>query len=246
MNRDSFQKIYNSLKKIIAPRLLYSQTVYEQYLVQNVQEDTVWLELGCGTQTLPRWRRNAEEELIARAKKVVGIDYDAPSLARNSSIKLKVRGNITRLPFPDNTFDLITSNMVFEHLDDPLKQLKEVTRVLKMNGKLIFHTPNSWGYTTICAKLLPNAIKDKIVYFIDGRIEEDVFQTYYKINSKYTIHKYADEAKLKVESIRLICSSAQLIIFPPLVFLELIWIRFLMTKLGRPLRTNIIATLEKI
>jgi hypothetical protein len=40
-------------------------------------------------------------------------------------------------------------------------------------------------------------------------------------------------------------SSAQLVVFPPLVIFELMWIRALMTRPFKGLRTNIIGVLRK-
>ena len=117
--------------------------------------------------------------------------------------------------------------------------------MLKSGGKLIFHTPNKFGYTTLLARMIPEFIKKKLVYFLQGRKEEDVFPTYYRINSRSQIARLADLSGFYVLKLRMVCSSATLIILPPIVLLELIWIRFLMLRAGRPLRTNIIAILQK-
>ncbi len=49
-----------------------------------------------------------------------------------------------RLPFKDNSFDLIWCSEVIEHLEDPAKSLAEFRRVLKPGGELIITTPNSY------------------------------------------------------------------------------------------------------
>lgn len=48
----------------------------------------------------------------------------------------------SRLPFEDNTFDLIVCKDVFEHLLDPVFALGEIYRVLRPGGKLLLHVPN--------------------------------------------------------------------------------------------------------
>lgn len=246
MNRESFFKIYWRLQSIIAPGLKYSQTIYEDILNEYCEETFKWLDLGCGHQLLPSWRFEQEKTLInSEGKLIVGIDYDYLSLTKHKTITNKLRGDITNLPFPDSTFDLITSNMVFEHLDNPEEQLKEISRVLSKGGKLIFHTPNKLSYATMMARMIPEAIKNRLVYILEGRKEEDVFPAYYKINSPSKIKEIAALSGFNVSKIKMICSSAQFVILPPLVFFELIWIRFLMSKVGKQLRTNIIAVLEK-
>jgi ubiquinone/menaquinone biosynthesis C-methylase UbiE len=245
MNRKDFYKIYWKLRSIIVPHLKYSQDIYEEFLGNNVKAKIFWLDLGCGHQILQKWKLNKELELINKPKSIVGIDYNFPSLLKHTTILNKVNGDISFLPFKRNTFDLITSNMVFEHLRFPEGQLKEIHRVLKKKGKLIFHTPNKWGYTTLFSRMVPEIIKDNLVNLLEGRKPEDVFQTFYKINSSAEIHRLADLANFKVLSVKLICSSPQFIIFPPILIFEMIFIKFLLSQFGRSLRTNIIAILEK-
>ncbi len=49
-------------------------------------------------------------------------------------VRLIVAG---RLPFPDNYFDLVLSNQVFEHVVDLRQALKELQRVTKPGGKMV-------------------------------------------------------------------------------------------------------------
>ena len=237
--------IYFRLQKLIAPSLKYSQDLYKDTLISYIKKDSVWLELGCGHQILPVWYLKEEKELVKKCKRIVGFDYTMNSLLKHESIKLKVRGDITTLPFNDNSFDLITSNMVIEHLQDPLVQFKEIARILRPGGTFIFHTPNIYGYPNIFGRFIPESLKNKIIYILQGRKEDDVFDTYYRANSRAEISKLAESAGLGVEKIRMLVSSAQFIVFPPLVIPELLWIRLLMTEPFRPLRTNIIAILKK-
>lgn len=50
------------------------------------------------------------------------------------------------LPFPDNSFDVVYSTNVLEHVDDPVKVLSEAVRVLKPGGTLLFIYPNYHSY----------------------------------------------------------------------------------------------------
>jgi len=49
------------------------------------------------------------------------------------------------LPFGDNTFDVLCSFQVIEHLEKPEHFFKEANRVLKKDGLLIISTPNPEG-----------------------------------------------------------------------------------------------------
>jgi SAM-dependent methyltransferase len=50
------------------------------------------------------------------------------------------------LPFADETFDIIYSSYVLEHVRDPEKVLTEAVRVLKPNGVAVFELPNHLSY----------------------------------------------------------------------------------------------------
>lgn len=245
MARAALLIIYNKLKGLIVPRLLYSQAVYENKLCEHVENVGSWLDLGCGHQLLPPWRAQAETELVSKVPIVIGLDYDWGSLQIHHSITRLVRGNISQLPFHSDSFDLVTSNMVFEHLSDPVGQLKEIYRILKPGGMLMFHTPNAWGYGTFLARMIPDAIKDKLVYLLDGRDSLDVFKTYYRINSVAQIEKVIRETGFCIYRMHPVVSDAIFAVIPPLAFFELIFIRLLMMKCFRRLRSSFIVVLLK-
>lgn len=53
------------------------------------------------------------------------------------------RVDMLEMPFEDKTFDLVIANHVLEHVDDDLKALAEIHRVLKPGGHAILQTPYS-------------------------------------------------------------------------------------------------------
>jgi ubiquinone/menaquinone biosynthesis C-methylase UbiE len=173
------------------------------------------------------------------------LDYDHASLKNHKTIKLCIHGDISHLPFLDEAFDLVTSNMVLEHLQNPEIQLQEIFRILKPEGLFIFHTPNLRCYSTLFARLLPMSLKSKLIWFLQKRKDQDVFPTYYRINTTRDIKRIAELTGFQIKKIRLIVSSAQCVMLPPIIILELLLIRLLMTRFGRPFRTNMISILKK-
>jgi SAM-dependent methyltransferase len=88
--------------------------------------------------------------LAETAGMVVGVDVDAEAAlaakkecGRNTQVLL---GDGTGLPFPDESFDVVTSFETLEHLHNRKGFLSELRRVLKFDGKLILSTPNA-NYT---------------------------------------------------------------------------------------------------
>lgn len=238
-------RVYWKLERYIVPTLKHSQTLYEDVLKSYVGPDIKWLELGCGRHILPPWRSKNEKDLVKNCKMIVGLDYDHLSLKQNNIIRLKARCNISKIPFQNHVFDLITSNMVVEHIDNPEVQFREISRVLKPNGFFIFHTPNAIGYVTLIGRLIPDIIKKKLIYILQRRKEEDVFKTYYRVNNKKKILELASKNGFEIKEIKMINSSAQFSVVPPLALFELIWIKILMLDKFKSFRPYIIAILGK-
>ncbi|EKD87570.1 MAG: ubiquinone/menaquinone biosynthesis methylase-like protein [uncultured bacterium] len=63
-------------------------------------------------------------------------------LLRISAVVKKYDG--IKIPYPSNTFDIVTSIEVIEHVNKPLRMLEEIHRVLKKDGILHITTANKW------------------------------------------------------------------------------------------------------
>lgn len=74
-----------------------------------------------------------DDEIIRKAQRNVGHLPDV-TLAR---------GNIYHLPFPDDYFDGVILSEILEHIDDDVRGLREVYRVLKPGGVVAITVPNA-------------------------------------------------------------------------------------------------------
>ena len=57
--------------------------------------------------------------------------------------KLDIVSDITNIPVPNSSFDVIMCIEVFEHIPKPIKAIKEFSRILKRGGVLILTAPVS-------------------------------------------------------------------------------------------------------
>jgi ubiquinone/menaquinone biosynthesis C-methylase UbiE len=70
-----------------------------------------------------------------------GIDGIAEAEKRGISL---VRSTAEQLPFEDDSFDIIHSHHVFEHVAFPMKAASEAYRVLKPGGVILIEVPNQF------------------------------------------------------------------------------------------------------
>lgn len=236
------------LQHFLTPGLQNSQYAYRAILSELLNKDADWLDLGCGHQLLPEWMPGWEQyeaQIMNAARSVTGIDLDVSAIRRHRHIARRVVGDLHHLPFKDDSFHLVTANVVVEHVADPALLLAEAHRILHPGGIFLFHTPNFLSYGTLIAALLPQIWKNKLALLLQGREEEDVYPTFYRINTRRKIEKFAHQSGFTVASLRMVESSAQTYMLGPLVGLELLLIRMLRWRVFENYRTNVIAILRK-
>jgi predicted SAM-dependent methyltransferase len=79
-----------------------------------------------------------EQAFYKRFKKLKNLEYTTTDL--NSPLA-DVKADITKLPFEDESFDVILCNHVLEHIKEDTQAMKELLRVLKKGGWAIIQIP---------------------------------------------------------------------------------------------------------
>ncbi len=125
---------YFKLKAVLAPRLRFNQTICEDALTEHVHPGIVWLDAGCGRRILLPWRASTERSLANASKAALGCDLDVRGLQAHRTLTRLVASDLEHLPFDKETLDLVTCNMLVEHLDDPAAVFSEFARVLRPRG----------------------------------------------------------------------------------------------------------------
>jgi ubiquinone/menaquinone biosynthesis C-methylase UbiE len=246
--RASFFRFYNRAQSILVPGLSNAQYAYKDVLEGRLNADTIWLDIGCGRRLFPLWMpgsESAQNSMVRKVKATYGVDPDLSSLRDNPFVQYRVMGDSSSLPFAANSFDLLTANMVVEHVSKPKELLSEAFRVLKPNGIFLFHTPNLMSYATLFASLVPEALKVGLISYLEGRKGEDVFPTHYRMNTPRRIRKLAKASGFALSDLKRVESSAQAVMLGPFVILELLWIRLLRMHFLRDFRSNLIVILQK-
>jgi len=186
-----------------------------------------------------------QAEVIASSAIAYGLDLDWEALKAHKGISHKAFGDLVSLPFKDDSVEVVSANMVAEHLSSPDRVLHEIHRVLKPNGAFVFHTPNYWNWAIQLASRVSDGLKRKLIWFFERRCEEDVFPTQYRMNTEATIRQLAADTNFAVEDVTMVSTSALTVMLGPLVLGELLYIRYLQRPSGAKFRSNVVAILRK-
>lgn len=137
---DSFSKAAASYDEAAFLQNEVAARVFERLSLMRIQPKQI-LDVGCGTGHCSRLLRDH----FSKAK-VFGIDI-APGMIefakQQQSLFRKINYQVAdadKLPFEDNSFELVFSNLTIQWLPDLAHTFKELNRVLKPGGLLIFST----------------------------------------------------------------------------------------------------------
>lgn len=108
-----------------------------KYLFKNFSNKKV-LDVGCGNGEVTK-------NLLSLGLDAYGIDFSEAAKDSLGPKFNKVNFQKDNFPFDDNTFDIVFSKSVIEHLEEPDILIKESYRVLKPGGIIITMTP-SWKH----------------------------------------------------------------------------------------------------
>jgi len=152
-----------------------------------LKPEMVVLDVGCGRgATVDRLEKNPWEHcriFKGACKRVIGIDVDMAG-QENTFIDEFRPIDAASWPVETASVDLLVSNAVVEHVENPDQFFAECGRVLKPGGFLCIRTTNRWSYAAIGAAIVPNQYHAKIVGKLQrGRQAKDGFPTYYRANT---------------------------------------------------------------
>jgi SAM-dependent methyltransferase len=170
-----------------------AQAGYHLVFQARLPERGKLLDLGCGANTeLARYRTERRE--------VWGADLQRhPKLAHSEWFReLRPDGGI---PFAAETFDLVVSAWVLEHIVSPVRFLAEVGRVLRPGGWFVALTPNGRHYVTWITRaggLLPHQFTQAVVQRLYGRPHHDTFPPLYRLNTVRRLRHAGRRAGLRL------------------------------------------------
>lgn len=106
------------------------------------------------------------------------------------------------LPFPDNSFDLVLSNEVLEHVQDDRAVVCEIVRTLRPGGRLVVFCPNrGYGFETHgiywhgqyhfgnipFVNYLPRKLRDRLAPHVDVYTRHDLMELFQNLPVKIIV-----------------------------------------------------------
>jgi SAM-dependent methyltransferase len=135
------KKIVNKFSANIGTDNEKNRAEWIQLTLNAVPRGESILDVGAG------WLRNKQycTHLIYKSQDFCQYDGvgDGVALQNGSwdTSKIDIVSDITNIPIDDQSFDNVLCSEVLEHVPDSVAALKELTRILKKNGRLILTAP---------------------------------------------------------------------------------------------------------
>jgi SAM-dependent methyltransferase len=158
-----------------------------------IRPESIVLDVGCGRGAYAEDRLPFRRDLRifkGRTARVIGLDVD-PAAAENPFLDEFHLLDAQTWPLPGCSVDVIVSDSVVEHLENPPVFFSEARRVLRKDGFLCIRTPNLWSYPAVVSRLIPNQAHVGVLVKVKERTKvEDVFPTHYRCNTLPALRRY--------------------------------------------------------
>ncbi len=139
MEKNIYEKIYNDQKNLgnlaKSPRIQNMLKIVNQLNPENKNI----LDVGCYDGTFLSLVKNKNNNFFGIEASEWGIEE-----ARGKGIEINQYffDDKTKLPYEDNFFNIVVAGEIIEHIYDTDFFLDEISRILKLGGKLLISTPN--------------------------------------------------------------------------------------------------------
>jgi SAM-dependent methyltransferase len=226
-----FEKYYSGRR--------FGDALYRERIRKYLSPGRRLLDAGCG-----RYLNFSKE--FANISFVVGVDLVPRFETDNQRQPFGVRGDLSDLPFASDSFDMVISRSVVEHLDDPKQVFREFYRVLRPGGKIVMVTPNRYDYVSLVAAITPYWLHRKLVSKLFPVSEDDVFPTRYRANTLSSMKRALVSAGFIEKELLGINHYPAYLMFSPLLFrLGVLYERMTSLQMFRNLRSSILCVFVK-
>jgi demethylmenaquinone methyltransferase/2-methoxy-6-polyprenyl-1,4-benzoquinol methylase len=164
-----FYKYLSKVYDTVNPFIWNEEMRDEALAMLDIEEGDRVLDVGCGTGF-------ATEGLLEHTQNVHGLDQSVHQLAKAWAKFGKhdpvsfYRGDAERLPFEDDSFDVVWSSGSIEYWPNPVATLRDMRRVVKPGGQVLVVGPNNPQSS------LMQKVADTIMLFYDREEADRMFR----------------------------------------------------------------------
>jgi SAM-dependent methyltransferase len=171
----------------------WDDELLRQRILQRLGHGSRVLDLGAGA------GRVTQMDFRGRAGWIAGVDLDE-AVKGNPLLDEAHVTDGEQLPFANESFDLVFSDNVFEHVARPDRVFAEVHRVLRPGGSFLLKTPNRWHYAMLIARLTPLWFH-RFANRLRGRPSEHTFPTLYRANTASRLRQLGERSGFRIVAI---------------------------------------------
>lgn len=176
----------------------WDDDMFRDQILEQVAKETQLLDLGAG--------RGGKSQMNFRGSVAFVAGVDPEEVVFENEFLDEARVQVAPhylIPYKDESFDVIFSNSVVEHLTDPEKYFQEVHRVLRPGGVFLAKTPNRQHYVAWVAACTPHWFHE-FYNKLRGREEKDTFPTTYLCNDRKRVSKLAKKSELALSRFQIV------------------------------------------
>tara|TARA_X000000950_G_C13871038_1_gene642904 strand:- start:345 stop:1061 length:717 start_codon:yes stop_codon:yes gene_type:complete len=185
---------YNPYQKLVGEFSINDGTIDFYLRIKSLlKEEFKVIDFGAGRAS---WflednnRIRKEIRLIkGKVKKVIAIDIDQ-SVLENKASDEQILVTNNEIKIAKNSIDLIIADYVLEHIQNEEIFISQINKLLKSGGWFCARTPHKYSYVSLLSSIVKNDYHSKFLNKTQPfRKKEDVFATFYKLNTLRKIKK---------------------------------------------------------
>lgn len=178
--------------------------VFAELVRHNLRPQSRLLDVGCG-------RGGLVEQLGHPLWQTTGIDPDFTSLWEHRLEDFPRAVAVSDcLPFVDSAFEVVTASWLLEHLADPIRTFRAISRVLAPAGSFVFITPNKRHPLTVANRMAGRLgrLQGRLVDRLYGRAMEDTFATFYRANTAADLNAICAASGLRLAAVSFVADPS--------------------------------------
>lgn len=132
-----YRRVFDHLPRFLRRRINPLEAGIEDFVMEAARET------GAGSRVLDAGAGESRFAHFFQGRSYIAIDAGVGDSAWDYT-RLHVVGDLQRLPFRQGSFEVVVNTQVLEHVEEPARVLREISRVLRDGGMLYMTAPQGW------------------------------------------------------------------------------------------------------